>query len=181
MPSSTNSGSLLIAASVVLLAEPAFSENARVSVRDGATYEDALKCYQYYSVAAELAKKLEKNPQANADQAAAFQLQGIYARQLLGIWSAKIDELKAQRTHAQLDADVKKAGAPIIADANAAVKGDQGAIERGPPSLAHAARWKISFRKRASRRWPAGSAGSPSARAEPGRRLQHNTGRAAAG
>lgn len=103
----------------------------RVSVSPKATYDEALVCYQYYTVAAELARKLERDPKATADQAAGFQLQALAAKRALAGWSAHIETVKGKRTQKQIDADLKKAGEPVVSDANAALGGDKAAAERG--------------------------------------------------
>ena len=103
----------------------------RISISPKATYDDAVVCYQYYTVAAELATKLEKDPKASADQAAGFQLQALAAKRALSGWSGHIEDVKGKRTKAQVDADLKKLGDPVVADVNAALGGDKAAVERG--------------------------------------------------
>lgn len=96
----------------------------------GATYADALACYQHYEVAAELARKLEKSDKTSADAAAGFQLQAITARKAQAGWSRRIDVMAAGKSQAQINADLKKISAPVIADANLALTGDKAAAQR---------------------------------------------------
>ena len=103
----------------------------RISISPKATYEDAVVCYQYYTVAAELARKLEKDPKSTADQAAGFQLQALAAKRALSSWSGRIEDVKGKRTKKEIDADLEKLGDPVVADANAALGGDKAAAERG--------------------------------------------------
>jgi hypothetical protein len=119
----------MIAAVAALSAGSAHAQGEGIS--DSATYGDAVVCYQYYSVAKELARKLEKSPRATADQAAGFELQALAANKALASWSRRIGEAAGNRTRAEIDADVKKLGAPVVADANAALRGDKSAAARG--------------------------------------------------
>jgi hypothetical protein len=124
--------SLVLAAAILsAIGGVAHAQEKRVSISPRATYDDALVCYQYYAIAAELARKLEKDPKASADQAAGFQLQVLAAKRALSGWSGRIEDVKGKRTQKQLDADLKKAGDPVVADANAALDGDKAAAERG--------------------------------------------------
>jgi hypothetical protein len=122
---------LLLPAAILLGVGVAHAQEKRVSISPRATYDDALVCYQYYAVAAELAHKLERDPKASADQAAGFQLQALAAKRALAGWSGRIEDVKGKRTQKQLDADLKKVGDPVVADANAALGGDKAAAERG--------------------------------------------------
>lgn len=94
-------------------------------------YEDALVCYHYYVVAENIARQLEKDGAMNADQAAGFELAALEARNLKAHWSQRIAEVIGKRTQAQVDADLKRIGQPIIRDANAALAGDAKAAARG--------------------------------------------------
>jgi hypothetical protein len=123
--------SLALAAAALLGAGIAHAQTLRTSISPTATYDDAVVCYQYYSVAAELATKLEKDPKSTADQAAGFQLQALAAKRALSSWSGYIEDVKGKRTKAQIDDDLKKLGDPVVADVNAAVGGDKAAAERG--------------------------------------------------
>lgn len=123
--------SLVLAAAILSVTGVAHAQEKRVSISPKATYDDALVCYQYYTVAAELARKLEKDPKASADQAAGFQLQVLAAKRALSGWSGRIEDVKGKRTQKQIDADLRKAGDPVVADANAALGGDKAAAERG--------------------------------------------------
>jgi hypothetical protein len=109
----------------------AHAQEPRVSISPMATYENAVVCYQYYAIAAELARKLEKDPKSSADQAAGFQLQVLAAKRALSGWSGRIEDVKGKRTKMQIDADLKKLGDPVVADANAALGGDKAAAQRG--------------------------------------------------
>src|SRR5262245_42829612 len=104
----------------LVFAGAAHAQEPRVTVSSKATYDDAVVCYQYYTVAAELARKLEKDPKSSADQAAGFQLQALAAKRALSGWSGYIETVKGKRTKAEIDADLKKLGDPVVADANAA-------------------------------------------------------------
>lgn len=113
------------------LAVSAFAQGAgQASPRNIATYSDALACYQYYAVAEELARKLEKSDKSDADAAAGFQLQAITAKRTQAGWSARVSELSGGRNEAQISADLKKIGEPVITDANEALKGDKTAAQR---------------------------------------------------
>ena len=120
-----------VLAVVVVFAGAAHAQAMRLSISPKATYDDAVVCYQYYTVAAELATKLEKDPKATADQAAGFQLQALAAKRALSGWSGHIEDVKGKRTKAQIDADLKKVGDPVVADVNAALGGDKAAAARG--------------------------------------------------
>lgn len=95
------------------------------------TYEEALACYAYYGAAADLAKGFEKSDKPTADEAAGFELQAIAAKRLQAHWSMRIQDVAGKRTDPQIDADLKTHAAPVIADADAALKGDKAAAERG--------------------------------------------------
>ncbi len=122
---------LVLAAAILSCASLAHAQEKRVVISTLASFDDALICYQYYTVAAELARKLERDPKATADQAAGFQLQAIAAKRALTGWSAHIEASKGKRTQKQIDADLQKLGEPVVADANAALAGDKAAVERG--------------------------------------------------
>jgi hypothetical protein len=119
----------LIAVCLVAVAPVALAQPARISPK--ASYGDAVVCYQYYSVAKELARKLEADERTPADAAAAFELQALTAGRSLVLWSNHLGKAAGKRTQVQIDADVKAMGAPVIADANAALKGDKAAAKRG--------------------------------------------------
>jgi hypothetical protein len=95
-----------------------------------ATYGDALVCFQYYEVAAELARKLERNDNVSADAAAGFQLQALAARRAQAGWSQRVKAMSGGKSDAQISADLKRVSAPVIADANAALAGDKTGAER---------------------------------------------------
>jgi hypothetical protein len=122
---------LSIAALALLAAAPASAQGPHVTISDKAAYADALTCYQYYTLAAQLARKLEQDPKASADQAAGFELQALAARRALAAWSLRVDAAAGARTKQEIDVDLKKLGAPVVADANAAVAGDKTAAARG--------------------------------------------------
>jgi hypothetical protein len=126
----------LVASLVLLIAPAALAQ--KPPAKDGAkavkrevTYEDALICYHYYSVAHDLARKLEKSPKSDADLAAGFELAALEARELRAHWAGRMKEVVGARSEAQVDADLKRVGAPIVSDANAALAGDRQAAERG--------------------------------------------------
>jgi hypothetical protein len=123
--------SLVLAAAAVSLTGFADAQEKRVSIAPDATYDDAMVCYQYYAVAAELARKLEKDPRSSADQAAGFQLQALAAKRALVGWSGHVEAIRGKRTQKQIDADLREVGAPVVADANAALDGDKAAAQRG--------------------------------------------------
>ncbi len=122
---------LLALAAALASAGAAHAQESRVSISPRATYDNAVVCYQYYAIAAELARKLEKDQKSTADQAAGFQLQALAAKRALSGWSGHIEDVKGKRTKTQIDADLKKLGDPVVADVNAAVDGDKAAAERG--------------------------------------------------
>ncbi|MDP3737416.1 MAG: hypothetical protein Q8R02_08495 [Hyphomonadaceae bacterium] len=107
------------------------AQEPRVNISPKATYGDAVVCYQYYTIATELARKLERAQNTSADQAAGFELQAILAKRVLVGWSKRLGTAAGKRTKAQVDADIKKMGAPVLADANAALNGDKAAAKRG--------------------------------------------------
>jgi hypothetical protein len=123
--------SLVLVAAILSVVGVAHAQEKRVSISSKATWDEALTCYQYYTVAAELARKLEKDPKSSADQAAGFQLQALAAKRALSGWSGYIEDVKGKRTKAQIDADLKKVGDPVVADVNAALDGDKAAAARG--------------------------------------------------
>jgi hypothetical protein len=117
-----------IAFSTLFVAE---AQEPKVRISPKATYNDAVLCYQYYTIATELARKLESAQNTSADQAAGFELQAILAKRVLVGWSKHLGMAAGKRTKGQLDADIKKIGAPVVADANAALNGDKAAAKRG--------------------------------------------------
>lgn len=121
---------IAVAAGAILLS-PLADAQPRITISGKATYNDALVCYQHYSIARELARKLEQYPDLSADLAAGFELQAILARDVLASWSDYLGKAAGKRSEAQISVDVKRVGTPIIADANAALTGDQTAIKRG--------------------------------------------------
>ena len=121
---------MLVLAVVLASVGAAHAQEKRVSISPKATYDQAVVCYQYYAVAAELARKLEKDPRSSADQAAGFQLQALAAKRALSGWSGHIENVKGKRTKTQLDADLRRLGDAVVADANAALGGDKAAVER---------------------------------------------------
>jgi len=122
---------LLVAAMLASGAAPAFADQASVSISSKATYEDALACRQYYAAGADLARQLERKPETSADQAAGFQLQAIYARQLRDIWMTHVVHSAGARTAEAIESDMRRQGDAVIADGNAALAGDKAAAERG--------------------------------------------------
>ena len=132
-----NTNSLVVAAAVLSSISVAHAQEKRVVISTLAPFDDALVCYQYYTVAAELARKLERDPKASADQAAGFQLQRLAANRALSGWSAHIESTRGKRTQKQIDADLKKLGEPVLADANAALGGDKAAADRAAARNAH--------------------------------------------
>lgn len=122
---------LLAFVALTSMSATAAAQTGQVRISTEATYENALVCYQHYSIGMELARKLEKSPEASADEAAGFQLQVIAIRKVLASWSEYLGEKAGDRTKAQIDADLKKLGDPLVADANAALGGDKAAAERG--------------------------------------------------
>lgn len=127
--------SLLLVTAAILAASPALAQQPKAAAQKPAervlTYEDAVVCFQHYAVAHELARKLEKSAKPTADQAAGFELQAIEARELQAVWSVRIKEVSGKRSDAQISDDVRKFGAPVVADANAALAGDPKAAARG--------------------------------------------------
>ena len=73
----------------------------------------------------------QRGQNTSADQAAGFELQAILAKRVLVGWSKHLGVAAGKRTKGQLDADIKKMGAPVVADANAALNGDKAAAKRG--------------------------------------------------
>jgi hypothetical protein len=122
--------SLVLAAAILSSVSVAHAQEKRVVISTLAPFDEAVVCYQYYTVASELARKLERDPKASADQAAGFQLQAIAAKRALTGWSAHIEATKGKRTQKQIDADLMKLGEPVVADANAALSGDKAAVDR---------------------------------------------------
>lgn len=122
---------IVAAVSSVAILSVAEAQEPRVRVSSKASYNDAVICYQYYTIAAELARKLERAQNTSADQAAGFELQAILAKRALNGWSKHLGGVAGKRSRAQIDADIKKLGAPVLADANAAVNGDRVAAKRG--------------------------------------------------
>jgi hypothetical protein len=112
-------------------AATASAQSTQVRISPEATYETALICYQHYATGVELARKLEKSPEASADEAAGFQLQAIQLRKVLASWSNHLGEKAGDRTREQIDSDLKDLGSPVVADANAALGGDKAAAGRG--------------------------------------------------
>ena len=112
-------------------AATAAAQDSTVRISPEASYENALVCYQHYATGVELARKLEKSPQASADAAAGFQLQAIALRKVLTSWSDYLGQKAGDRPKTEIDADLKKLGDPVVADANAALQGDKSAAQRG--------------------------------------------------
>jgi Skp family chaperone for outer membrane proteins len=122
---------LIVMVAGAMNAATAAAQSKEVRISPEATYENALVCYQHYATGMELARKLEKSPQATADEAAGFQLQALALRKVLARWSDYLGAKAGDRPKTEIDADLKKLGDPVVADANAALGGDKAAAQRG--------------------------------------------------
>ena len=117
-------------AAMALCATATGQTTVKMTVDASATYDQSLKCYEYYDIAQQVADaraaKAEAGSQAQKD------LQGRSAtdKLLKMSWNKHIEETKAKKSNKVVDDDLAKAGAPIIADANAGLGGDAAATTR---------------------------------------------------
>jgi hypothetical protein len=126
---------MLAAASVVVmasLAPGAFAQQAlaKISIDKSADYDQSLKCYQYYDVAQQVATAMVGKAAADSDDQKAQQTRVIADKALKTAWNKHIDETKGTKPNKAVDNDLAKVGAPVIADANGALKGDKDASAR---------------------------------------------------
>jgi len=115
---------------ISLTGEAMGQTTAKVQIDAGASYEQSLKCYQYYGVAQQVAEARAAKAKVGSDDQKAFQARGAVNRVLKAVWNAHIDATKANKSGETVDADLGKIGEPIIADANAGLAGDKAAAGR---------------------------------------------------
>jgi hypothetical protein len=103
---------------------------AKISIDSTADYDQALKCYEYYDVAQQVATAMAGRAAAGSDDQKAQQTRVTANKALKAAWNRHIDATKEKKSNKAVDADLAKEGAPIIADANGALKGDAAASAR---------------------------------------------------
>lgn len=109
---------------------PAFAETVHVKIADGASYEQALVCFQFHGVSAQVMKAASESPQAAAEEKARLETMSGFAGFVQAHWRAHIDTVKGERSKDQLNADLKSMTSHVIADAQAGLDGDAAARER---------------------------------------------------
>ena len=117
-------------AAVSLCASAVGQATLKVNIDAGANYDQALKCYEYYDVAQQVADARAAKAEAGSDAQKGLQSQIATDKFLKMSWNKHIDETKGKKSNKVVDDDLAKAGAPIIADANAGLGGDAGASGR---------------------------------------------------
>lgn len=121
-------GSAMAAAT---LCATAFGQTtAKIQIADGAAYDQALKCYQYYDVAEQVANARAAKAAAGSDSQKELQARAGVDKALKAAWNRHIDATKDKKSNKVVDDDLARIGAPIIADANAGLAGDKGASDR---------------------------------------------------
>jgi hypothetical protein len=103
----------------------------RVHISDRSTYDDALKCFQFYAIAHETASKVATLDKLTAEQKAVVQNEAGLAKFLQVQWQGRITKTKGDRTEAAVNADLKKISGSMLEDANKALGGDKPARDRG--------------------------------------------------
>jgi hypothetical protein len=121
-------GSALVAVS--LCATAVGQEKVKVNIDASANYEQALKCYEYYDIAQQVADARAAKAAAGSDAQKDLQSQGATDKFLKASWNKHIDDTKGKKSNKAVDDDLAAAGAPIIADANAGLGGDAAASAR---------------------------------------------------
>ncbi|MBI1339148.1 hypothetical protein GC169_02895 [bacterium] len=101
-----------------------------VTIDPQAGYEQALACYRYYDVAEQVANATLPTLEAGSEQRKALQVRNVVNQTLKMTWNKHIDATKGGKSGAEIDADLDRVGAPIIADANAGLGGDAEATAR---------------------------------------------------
>jgi hypothetical protein len=126
---------MLAAASVAVMASLApgalaQTPMAKISIDNTADYDQSLKCYEYYDVAQQVATAMAGKAAADSDEQKAQQTHVTADKALKTAWNKHIDATKGNKSNKVVDADLAKEGAPVIADANGALKGDKDANGR---------------------------------------------------
>jgi hypothetical protein len=117
-------------AAVSLCATAVGQEKVKVNIDGGASYEQALKCYEYYDIAQQVADARAAKAEAGSDAQKDLQSHSATDKLLKTSWNKHIDETKGKKSNKVVDDDLAKAGAPIIADANAGLGGNAAASAR---------------------------------------------------
>jgi hypothetical protein len=106
-------------------------QSVKVQVQAGASYALALKCYQFYDVAGQVASaKANAAKEDGESEADALASRVIVLKAMKAAWNKHIDVAKAGKSGDEIDADLAKAGEAVGADANAGLGGDEEARER---------------------------------------------------
>jgi hypothetical protein len=117
-------------AAMSLCAAAVGQATVKVNIDSGASYEQALKCYEYYDVAQQVADARAAKAEAGSDAQKDLQSHSATDKFLKTSWNRHIDQTKGKKSNKVIDDDLAKAGAPIIADANAGLGGDAAASAR---------------------------------------------------
>ena len=115
--------------SVVVLGGVAHAQ-VSVEISPEAGYEQSLKCYRYYDVAEQVAGAFSERAKGGSDEQKEYRKQGAAAKLMKTVWNKQIDAAKGDRSNKAVDEDLETFGAPVIADANAGLAGDEEASAR---------------------------------------------------
>ena len=119
------------AVAVVSLCATAVGQaSVKMTIDAGASYEQSLKCYEYYDIAQQVADARAGKAEAGSDVQKDLQSRSANDKFLKMSWNKHIEDTKGKKSNKLVDGDLAKAGAPIIADANSGLGGDAGASAR---------------------------------------------------
>ena len=120
----------LLAAASVLAVLPIGGAGAQTVVPTvaGATYDQSLKCYQYYDINQQIDNA--RAAKASGDAQQKLQSNALVDKALKAAWNKNIDATKEKRTNKQIDTDMDGISGAIVKDANAALGGDAAATAR---------------------------------------------------
>jgi hypothetical protein len=122
---------LALAAACLVAAPHAAAEKAiRIAVKETATYNQALTCFQYYAIAQEVAEKVLKNKELPQEAARQHVVRGQLAVAMKAAWTQRIVKTKGAKTEEQVNADIAKITKPMVDTTNAALNGDEAAAKK---------------------------------------------------
>jgi hypothetical protein len=123
-------GTLIALAGVMLVSTAASAQQAtKMSIGANAGYDLSLRCYQFYDVEGQVAAARAARAAAGTPEAEELGRRIVAIKAAKDAWNLNIDKTKGARKAGEIDADLGKVGAPIIADANASLGGD--AVAKG--------------------------------------------------
>jgi hypothetical protein len=123
---------ILAFAAVCLVSAPhaAAEKIIRIAVKETASYDQALTCFQYYAIAQEVSEKVIKDKDLPQDVARQQTVRGQIAVALKAAWTQRIVKMKGAKTEDQVNADIAKITKPMVATTNAALNGDEAAAKK---------------------------------------------------